>query len=98
MELSNSEILFISHILVKLLKQDIELKNQVDDIHDTNASRRQLRKGMLRSGELDSLDDDLCKTSAFAEPQILDNQFKEFSVQKRKRGRPFGSFKKVPFK
>jgi len=69
MELSNSEILFISHILVKLLKQDIELKNKVDE---------------------------LCKTSVFAEPQILDNQFKEFSVEtsKRKRGRPFGSLKK----
>lgn len=67
MELSNSEILFISHILVKLLKQDIELKNKVDE---------------------------LCKTSAFAEPQILDNQFKEFNVEKRKRGRPFGSLKK----
>ena len=36
MELSNSEILFISHILVKLLKQDIELKNKVDDILDSN--------------------------------------------------------------
>ena len=62
MELSNSEILFISHILVKLLKQDIELKNKVDDILDST--------------------------------QILDNQFKEFSVEKRKRGRPFGSLKK----
>jgi hypothetical protein len=50
---------------------------------------------MLRSGELASLDDDLCKSSAFGEPQILDNQFKEFNVEtKRKRGRPFGSLKK----
>jgi hypothetical protein len=64
MELSNSEILFISHILVKLLKQDIKLKNKVDE---------------------------LCKSSAFGEPQILDNQFVE---TKRKRGRPFGSLKK----
>ena len=73
-----------------------QTKKQIkqNDIPDSNASRRQLRKGMLRSGELASLDDDLCKTSAFAEPQILDNQFKEFSVEKRKRGRPFGSLKK----
>ena len=31
MELSNSEVLFISHILVKLLKKDIEEKNKVDE-------------------------------------------------------------------
>jgi len=30
MELSNSEVLFISHILVKLLKKDIEEKNKVE--------------------------------------------------------------------
>ena len=30
MELSNSEVLFISHILVKLSKKDIEEKNKVE--------------------------------------------------------------------
>lgn len=59
MELNNTEILFISNLLIKLLKTDIEQKN----IND--------------------------------EQQILNNEFKEFTEpEKRKRGRPFGSFKK----
>ena len=32
MELSNSEVLFISHILVKLLKKDIEEKNKAEEL------------------------------------------------------------------
>ena len=32
MELSNSEVLFISHILVKLLKKDIEEKNKAEKL------------------------------------------------------------------
>jgi len=87
MELTNDEILSIGGLLIKFLRHDIEQKNikeqvlnnefkefKVEDIHDSKASRRQLRQGMLRSGELASLDDD--------------------KEEKRKRGRPFGSFKK----
>ena len=56
MELNNTEILFISGLLIKLLKNDIEQKNIKD--------------------------------------QVFDNQFKEFTPEKRKRGRPLGSVKK----
>ena len=79
MELNNSEILFLSELLIKMLKSDIVQKNinEEKDIHDSKASRRQPRKGMLRSEELASTDDD-----------IIDNQFKEFTPEKRKRGRP----------
>ena len=58
MELNNSEILFLSELLIKMLKSDIQQKN--------------------------------------INEQVFDNQFKEFTPEKekRKRGRPFGSFKK----
>ena len=56
MELNNTEILFLSELLIKMLKSDIVQKNIKD--------------------------------------QVLDNQFKEFTPEKRKRGRPFGSVKK----
>jgi len=50
MELNNSEILFLSELLIKMLKSDIVQKNIKD--------------------------------------QVLDNEFKEFTPEKRKRGRP----------
>ena len=52
MELNNTEILFLSELLIKMLKSDIIQKN----IND--------------------------------EKEIIDNQFKEFNPEKRKRGRP----------
>ena len=56
MELNNSEILFLSELLIKMLKSDIIQKN--------------------------------------INEQVFDNQFKEFTPEKRKRGRPLGSVKK----
>ena len=58
MELNNSEILFLSELLIKMLKSDIIQKN----INE--------------------------------EKENLDNQFKEFTPEKLKRGRPIGSVKK----
>ena len=58
MELNNTEILFLSELLIKMLKSDIIQKN----INE--------------------------------EKENLDNQFKEFTPEKRKRGRPLGSVKK----
>lgn len=52
MELNNTEILFLSELLIKMLKSDIVQKH----INE--------------------------------EKESLDNQFKEFTPEKRKRGRP----------
>ena len=57
MELNNTEILFLSELLIKMLKSDIIQKN-------------------------------------INEEQVLNNEFKEFTPEKRKRGRPLGSVKK----
>lgn len=51
MELNNTEILFLSELLIKMLKNDIIQKN-------------------------------------INEEQVLNNEFKEFTPEKRKRGRP----------
>jgi hypothetical protein len=51
MELNNTEILFLSELLIKMLKSDIIQKN-------------------------------------INEEQVLNNEFKEFTPEKRKRGRP----------
>ena len=44
MELSNSEVLFISHILVKLLKKDIEEKNKTEEFQPEFVEFKELVK------------------------------------------------------
>lgn len=77
MELNNTEILFLSELLIKMLKNDIQQKN--------NNERNKFSEEKFNT---------YLKNNVFDE-QVLDNQFKEFTEpEKRKRGRPFGSFKK----
>ena len=58
MQLSNDQILLLSELLIKCLKQDIEEKNKIEEIP----------------------------------PSFL--EFKDLVKEKKKRGRPLGSFKK----
>ena len=58
MQLSNDQILLLSELLIKVLQEDIEQKNKIEEIPDS-----------------------------FIE-------FKDLIKEKKKRGRPLGSYKK----
>jgi hypothetical protein len=58
MQLSNDQIILLSELLIKVLKEDIEQKNQMEEIP----------------------------------PSFI--EFKDLIKEKKKRGRPLGSYKK----
>ena len=59
MQLSNDQILLLSELLIKVLQEDIQQKNKIEELPDS-----------------------------FIE-------FKDLVKEKKKRGRPMGSYKKI---